>query len=278
MRLIRQAFALAKHSGKDDWHRMYAGVLKNRLLLITDSEFDESDWGVPTFTAFLELFPEALRVERGTRPPIVELLQPDDLETTSRTAEPEEKADLRPAQATAPETSDPRRWRIRRDLWDAVLGVRDPDAFMWQDGAVVRVPQDKAMGISAPRLPTLTGPELDSWRNEFAREQPDDPRYTSVLASWARGEGTTASLPRRLQHLWYARLKKLVRDRLESWFGQHDLAVPRDMLEVHTSRKVSHADSVAALRTLVRECIDVMTEDELQALSLPPAAVLRLRR
>ena len=279
VRLIHQAFAQAKQAGKEEWQRMYAGVLKNRLLLITNNEFDESEWGAPTFTSFLELFPETLRIDRDSQPPIVELLEPDRLQSVTET--PLGAHETRPEPAhptTAHGTSDSRRWRIRRDLWDAVLGVRDPDAFVWENGAVVRVPQDKAMGHSAPRLPTLTGPELDAWQSDFAREQPEDARYASVLASWARGDAPTASLPRHLQHLWYARLKRLVRDRLESWFGQNDLAIPKDMIDLPGSGRVRRPDSSMVLRALVRACVDVMTEDELEALRLPPAAVLRLPR
>lgn len=276
--LIRRAFTQARDSGKEDWHRMYAGVLKNRMLLLTDGDFDEAEWGASGFTTLLELFRDVLRVDRGVKPPIVELLDRDQLELPIPDAL---RGSLtRPFAAhptTEHPTSDSRRWRIRRDLWDAVLGVRDPDAFVWEEGTVIRVPQDEALGHAGPRLPTLTGPELDAWQSEYAGEQPTDARFSSVLESWARGDTPTATLPRHLQHLWYARLKRLVRERLESWFQENSLLVPGDMIELPATGRVRQSDPTSALRALVLACVRVMTEEELRDLRLPPSAILRSR-
>lgn len=276
--LILQAFALAKQSGKENWHQMYAGVLKNRMLLLTDGTFDQANWGATGFTSLLTWFPEVLRIDRRIKPPMVELLDPERVEPISGDA----MAIQPPLSVVHPTaerpTSDSRAWRIRRDLWDAVLGVRDPDAFVWQDGTVIRVPQDEATGHTGARLPTLTGPELDSLQREFANEQPPDAQYSTILASWASGDSRTAELPRHLQHLWYARLKRAVRDRLESWFKDNGMAAPEDMIELPLTGRVRQADSATALRALVVACVAVMTEDELRDLRLPPAAVLRSRR
>jgi hypothetical protein len=279
LELIRRAFADAKRGGKEDWHLMYAGVLKNRILILTKNQFDESDWDAPGFTALLEFFPELVRVDRTRQPPIVELLHPDQLEEQLIETMPSGGA-LVPEHPTAERPAlDSRRWRIRQDLWGAVLGVRDPNAFVWENGAVVRVPQDEATGHDGPRLPTLTGPELDAWQNEFAAEQSSDSRYASVLKSWARSDIATTALPRQLQHLWYGRLKSLVRTRLEEWFGHHNLSVPEDMIDVPSSGRQRQADDPATeLRALVIACVQSMTEDELTVLSLPAAAVLRARR
>ncbi len=276
--LIRRAFLLAKDSGKEDWHHMYAGVLKNRLLTLTDGHFDERDWGAATFTSLIESLTQLLRVDRGVRPPMVELVEPDELEAAPTevlpsipTRSPEEPA------TAAGHSSDSRRWRIRKDLWDAVLGVRDPSAFVWDGRVVTRVPQEQAHDEGC-RLPTLTGPDLDAWQSDFAQEQAPDPAYASVLDSWARGATPTAKLPRHLQHLWYARLKTLVRSRLETWFAEHDIMPPADMIEMPSSHRARPGDTASELRELVVACVQVMTEAELRGMCLPSEAVLRSRR
>jgi len=277
--LIRAAFAKAKETGKDDWQRMYAGVLKNRMLLLTDDGFDEASWGAPTFTSLLEGLPELLRIDRSVRPPIVELLEPDQVESVPRGTPPA----ARHPPLTEPEATsnlDPRRWRIRRDLWEAVLGIHASDAFMWEQQAVVRVPLEPASNHPGVRLPTLTGDELDAWQVEFAADQPTDARYVTVLASWARGETPTKGLPRHLEHLWYARLKDRVRSRLEEWFQRNGISLPDDLIQVpsRARTRVPESGSLSALRTLVAACVDVMTEAELREMRLPPDVVLRSQR
>jgi hypothetical protein len=277
--LIRRAFADAKASGKEDWHLMYAGVLKNRILILTNRTFDESEWGASGFTALLGFFPEVLRVHRtGKQPPIVELLDREQLE--ERLIDPVPGSDPIPEHpAIEQPPTDPRRWRIRKDLWDAVLGVRDSAAFVWENGTAARVPNDDASRHDGPRLPTVTGLELDTWRSEFAAEQSPESRYASVLNSWVRNDTPTEGLPRQLQHLWFGHLKSRVRDRLESWFTEQKVAVPDDLIEVPRSVHLRQAgDAATPLRALVIACVQVMTEDELNALSLPAAAVLRAQR
>lgn len=262
--LIRRAFLLAKDSGKEDWHLMYAGVLKNRLLTLTDGQFDEGDWGAATFTSLIESLPQLLRVDRGVRPPMVELLEPDGLEAAPTEVLPSIPTRAAEERVTeAGRSSDSRRWRIRKDLWDAVLGVRDPSVFIWDGQMVTRVPQEQAHDEDR-RLPTLTGPDLDAWQSEFAQEQAPDPAYASILESWAHGATPTAKLPRQLQHLWYARLKALVRSRLESWFDEKGITPPADMIEVPSSPRARPGDTAAELRELVVACVQVMTEAELR--------------
>ena len=276
--LIRRAFLLAKDSGKEDWHLMYAGVLKNRLLTLTDGQFDEGDWGAATFTSLTESLPQLLRVDRGVHPPMVELLEPDELAATPPKVIPSIPTRDPEARATeAGHESDSRRWRVRKDLWDAVLGVRDPSAFVWDGRMATRVPQDQAHDEER-RLPTLTGPDLDAWQSDFAQEQAPDPMYASILESWARGATPTAKLPRHLQHLWYARLKTLVRSRLESWFDDKHITPPADMIEVPSTPRARSGDTALELRELVVACVQVMTEAELRGMRLPPEAVLRSRR
>jgi len=213
---------------------MYAGVLKNRLLTLTDGQFDEGDWGAATFTSLIESLPQLVRVDRGVRPPMVELLEPDELEAAPTEVIPSIPTRASEERATeAGHSSGSRRWRIRKDLWDAVLGVRG--AFIWDGRMATRVPAEQAHDEER-RLPTLTGPDLDAWQSEFAQAQAPDPAYAGILESWARGATPTAKLPRHLQHLWYARLKTLVRSRLESWFEGHHATSGHDRGTVDSPR------------------------------------------
>jgi hypothetical protein len=275
--LVHDAFAQARESGKDDWHRMYAGVLKNRLLLLTDGEFDEAEWGATGFTSLLRLLSDDLRIDFSNKPPLVELLHPDQVALRDPVAASPAHPVAEHPTATH-NAQDSRRWRIRRDLWDAVLAVRDPDAFVWEDGAVIRIPQDQAIGHAGARLPTLTGPELDAWQGEFAAEQPTDSPFRSVLDGWARGDVRTTALPRQLQHAWYGRLKRLVRERLEGWFEEHGFPLPADLIELPATARVGVSDSQSDLRAFVVACVEAMTEDELRRFLLPAEVVLRARR
>jgi hypothetical protein len=276
--LILEAFAVARRAGKEDWHLMYAGPLKNRIILLCGGKLSEPEWESTPFTKLLQRFPETLAVDFGRTPPLVELLSPGRIE--SSVASPEVGAlDLRgDASAADPRDDEARRWRLRRDLWDAVMGVHVSDVFLWKDEAAIRVPPGEAENDpDALRLPTLTGPELDAWQRDFAAELVADDRYASVVESWGRGASPTATLPRHLQHLWYGRLKTLVRDRIEAWFGENGIALPHDVVQIPNDRQRS-GGSASPLRVFVERCIAAMTEDELAELRLPASVPMRLRR
>jgi hypothetical protein len=275
--LILEAFAAARDAGKPDWHRMYAGVLKNRMLTLTSGEFDEAEWDATSFTGLLDVYPRLVRIDRTVKPPIVELTE-EALGEVATSRETIRQPMTREHPTSDPATVDSRGWRLRRDLWDAVMAVRDPEAFIWEGGAVVRVPQDQGEDTSSQlRLPTLTGPELDEWQHAFASEHEADERFKAIVDSWAKGDSRTADLPVQLRHLWYARLKRHVRERLEQWFTEHGIEPPADMIELPSSKRAQGAP-VSDLRRLVIQCVEVMTDDELRAISLPATVLLRVRR
>lgn len=280
--LVRRAFWLARDSGKEDWRRMYAGVLKNRMLLLKNGESDPTGWGGPSFTGFLEKLPEVVSVDRTVRPPMVELVQTDQLVLPgTATAAPNETGP-EPTAGThptiEPPASDSRDWRIRRDLWDAVMAVRDPDAFLWRDGSVLRVPQDQANESPGVMLPTLTGPDLDEWQRQFAEGLTTDPGHSALLTGWKRGDIRTANLPPQVRHAWYAYLKRSVRSRLEEWFAANTIPIPADLVGLPTHVVPEKRESTTSLRALVVACVEVMTEEELEKVWLPPRALLRVRR
>jgi len=65
---------MARHTRKPDWYRMSAAVLKNRLLLLTDRQFDEADYGASTFNAFLKTGTGFVSLDPSTHPPTVLLI------------------------------------------------------------------------------------------------------------------------------------------------------------------------------------------------------------
>ncbi|MDQ2759605.1 MAG: hypothetical protein M3Y17_03985 [Actinomycetota bacterium] len=277
--LILEAFAVARRAGKEDWHLMYAGPLKNRILLLCGGKLSEPEWESTPFTKLLQRFPETLAVDFGQALPVVELLSQGRVESSA--ASPEVGTVERPGDAPAaiPGGNEVRRWRLRSDLWDAVMGIHASDVFLWKDGAVSRVPPEEADNdADALPLPTLTGPELDAWQKDFAAELAADDRYASVVESWGRGASPTSALPRHLQHLWYGRLKTLVRARIEEWFGQNGITLPHDVVQKPTDPLRASRSGSTPLRVFVERCIGVMTEEELAELRFPAAVPMRLPR
>lgn len=274
--LIKDAFALARDSGREDWTRMQAGVLKNRLLLLTNGSFDEAAWGVKSFTRFLDLFPELVRVDRTFTPPHVHLIDSASVGTAE------------PIHAPAPKTTavtDRREaapWRLRRDLWSSVMDLHANGVYVWDAGeARLATPDDQELE-DHPRLPTLTPEELAAWQHDFIQQEASgSSKFSPVLESWARLQTPTQSLPRHLRNSWFAALKQRVRERLEEWFRAAQIEPPENMIEplrprADEPRKAT--ESTTELRSLIVRCVEVMTREELEALRLPPSAVLRARR
>jgi len=256
---------------------MQAGVLKNRLLLLTGGDFDERAWGAKSFTRFLELFPELVRVDRAVKPPVVEWLDVvQDESATSATAQPPREIGGGPA-----------RWRIRRDLWLSVMDLHAHGQYVWVAGEAQLVPSaleddhDDEI-VEELLLPTLSPEELGAWRREFAeREARCHADVEGILKRWIDLETPTPDLPRYLRDAWFAELKARVRARLEKWFAEHSIAAPDDLIEVPSSRAREHSresDAAATLRDFIVRCVETMTLEELERLQLPARAVLRLRR
>jgi hypothetical protein len=272
-KLIRDAFAQAREAGKQPWTRMQAGVLKNRLLLLTNGEFDEKNWGALTFTEFLDSLPDLVRVDRSVKPPAVEL--------TVGAADQKPGSDSSPPRR--PRVSPLGPWRIRSDLWSAVLDYDKGLTFVWDDGAVKEIPTSE-LGSDDPRphLPTVTADELQTWRREFAsRHTKHVVGAEDSLARWVDDAATSWALPRPLRDAWFAELKEHVRSRLQEWFEANAVEPPADLAEPavrRSARGPRDGDTTAALRALVVRCVEAMTRDELEALRLPPAAVLRSQR
>jgi hypothetical protein len=270
-RLICAAFEAARASGRSDWHRMTTAVLKNRLLSLTGREFDEARWGASSFREFVSSFPEIVTVDATAFPAVVEFRGEPTAETMAATDA---------GFVIASKTGMTPQQRVRPDLWNATLDYSSGRTYMWDtsNGTGTAVPVDEVVANDPrPALRTVTPEMMAAWREEFATKRAERlaPRQAQTLLRW-RDEGlTSASLPSSLRGLWNAALKQHTIDMLVEWFKEQKLPVPDDLILTESSRP-THPDT-ERLRNLVYECVSVMTREELAALSLPAAAVLRAR-
>ena len=271
-RLILAAFGDAAARGRDSTE-MRAGVLKNRLLSLTDREFDERAWGVDNFLSFLELFPSRVEVDRTAQPPLVRLKTGDD----QAIAEAYREIRAAPPVFEHREIPEPAgSWRIRRDLWSSVLDVSSSETWIWNGRQAVSVdperlePEDERW-----RLPTLSETELHQWRADFTAQQSQpDPAIFEAMVTWRDRHETSWSLPQPIRDLWFAWLKKQVRGRLVEWFQDRGLPLPDDFYESVGRLRATGSDE-QRLREIVHQCVDRMTFEELTSLQIPASVVRR---
>ena len=117
--LIRLAFEAAKRSGRPNWYRMDVGVLKNRILNVTNGGFRESDYGCTAFMEFVRSHSDILELDETGWPPSVTLKGVHE--------EPEL-------------ASDPVRKQVRPDLWRAVMDFSGDRRYVWDDDEGVAKP------------------------------------------------------------------------------------------------------------------------------------------
>ena len=256
--LIRSAFEAAHRTKADQWQTMTTAVLKNRLLNLTDRSFSESAYGFRSFKDLVMSLPDLLEVDLLVRPVEV-TLRSEDL----------------PSAAALPIGPGV---RVRRDLWNAIINFSTGHRWVWSDG--VALPEGDESVVDALILPTLSADELQGWREQFVAEHREflsesDKRR---LEQWSKAHGGTRLLPVSIQHSWNARLKIGVVDRLTSWFASRGEQLPADILvpvQPSTREASQMSASAQSLRVFVTECIAKMTDDELEAIVLPVAAIHR---
>lgn len=246
--LVIRAFEQARASKPESWRTMTLPVLKNRLLQLTDRRFGETAYGHRSFREVVASLPALLELDEQARPATVTLRDPSAV--------------------PAPQAT----YRVRRDLWDAVMDFSAGHAWAWDGGRAL--PADDAPA-GAPRLPTLTPDELAGWRAEFAEAH--DTSGNGALDGWATSSGATRQLPPALRPLWNAELKFRVLDRLSSWFPAQGLPVPDDAATTGPAGPADDAGPARAgsLRTFVSGCVALMTDDELAGLVIPATAAHR---
>ncbi len=264
--LISAAFARARLAGKEDWSRMTLPVLKNRLLDLTGRKFSERDYGALSFRDLLrDQASNLVRVDDSTQPPMAELVV--------GVAEPVLQSGLN--QSNFPSA------RIRGDLWRAVLDYSSGRLFTWEDGSVLGHEPDAVLEPDQRRLPTVTPEELGEWRQEFfdGRRGSLDPVLVDRLDAWNRHRMPSTFLPPALKGAWHNELKRRIENRLRAWFDEQGLPPPANLVvdSRATPLPAEPRQDVERLRTLVLECVAVMTETELRALQFSPEIVLRAR-
>ncbi|HXO21452.1 MAG TPA: hypothetical protein VOA87_16180 [Thermoanaerobaculia bacterium] len=253
--LIQAAFEVARGSGKLDWHRMTLPVLKNRLLTLTDRTFRETEFGVGTFRDFVRLAAGTVRLDESVYPAEAVLL--------------------------AGEAHTATRVQVRSDLWRAVMDYSSGAKFVWDatEGAarVALLSDDDSL----PVIPTISEEELGALRKSFAdRYAPTmTPSLGERLRTWQAKGLPSKFIPRGLLKDWNQTLKSHVSERLHSWFEASDIPEPADLLRpIAVAKSRAGEPGLNDLRSLVIDCVNAMSEEELMELKLPPAAVLRICR
>jgi hypothetical protein len=132
----------------------------------------------------------------------------------------------------------------------------------------------------SPQLPTITPEQLATWRVQFVASHEDSPSSVkAALETWRdQGLGTKA-LPVQSRNAWTAELKRRVLERLVSWFAEHQLQLPADIVESETAGSKDPGElSLEALRAFIHRCVDAMTQEELEALHLSAGVAVRTKR
>ena len=251
---------MARQAGKPDWQRMTIAVLKNRLLQLTDGQFSEREEGFETFRALLLNCHDIVKVDTSGPAATVELLEKANVVDTGEGA-------------FVSHSPDPSR-RIRQDLWSAVLDIRSDRQYVWDttNGKA----REKIQGDTFPVLPSLSPEELAQWRKEFLEEHHATltPAAQKTLDRWYAEILPASYLPKKLQGHWIRKLAGRIDARLQDWFKRNSLEAPT----ISTIGQPSNVDDeVVSLRSIVIDCVQVMTKAELDELRLPPAVFLRAK-
>lgn len=258
--LILEAFDIARASGKVDWEEMTLAVLKNRLLDVTSGGFSEIDYGAPNMAYFSYLFSDLLQVVDWTATP-----QRVRLETGAATN----------VQTSSPPAASAPDQRLRSDLWNAFFDYRAHDSYVWDmelQKAIAGVPGEKRLLI-----PSLTPQEEAKLREKFRATLSEETVDLSDVDEWILKRLGTASLPAPLRRSWNRFLREQITERVNSFFANNALEIPRDLLAEESVRAHSKS-AISPLRELVLRCIATMTDEELSNLSFSAGVVLRANK
>ena len=261
--LIVGAYQQAHRSGKQDWCRMTAAVLKNRLLDLTGRSFDEAQYGASSFMDFVSRYPNMLQVDVSVFPPIVELRGTEAARLSS-----------------AGNDYTPTAYYVRSDLWQAVLDYSSGTTYVWDlDTKEARPIRDFD---PSPTIDPVTADLQRQWRQEFLDEVRHALELTHMEVSqtneWIRLQLGTPRLPTRLIPRWNRLFRDKVRDHIRGWFSESGLEPPGDMVSSSGRRSADSSCGREDLRELVISVVRKMTREELSGLSLPIEAVLRATR
>ena len=230
---------------------MDVGVLKNRILDLTDRSFRESDYGVPTFMEFVRNHSDILELDETRWPPTV----------TLKGVHEESESGFESV-----------RTQVRPDLWQAVMDFVGEARYVWDnDEGVAKPASDSAAG--GPAMPTITVEQFTQWKKAFANSV-DDADQDDRFKEWVENLRPANFIAGRVRNRWNDYLKKEVENHLSAWFQQQNLPVPPDLLETLHGAKRSPDDE---LRRRLIACVRSMTRDELERVQIPSSALLRMK-
>lgn len=257
--LIKAAFEHARRAGKQDWQRMTIAVLKNRLLQLTHGEFNETEYGAQTMREFVNRALDVITIDTAKAPPVI----------TLRGAEASEQDEVAPSEKA----------QVRADLWRAIMDYSRGKKYVWDSDA--RRAREALPGEDLPVFPTVSEDDLREWRKSFVNQQALlalNESSREKLQDWQERILPSSVLPRPLAASWHLQQKEKVVGILRTWFAGHGIEEPPDLLHSFVppwSEAKSGKPDVGALRQMVIECIEVMSERELSELRLSPAVFLR---
>ena len=242
---------------------MTTAVLKNRLLDLTDRNFNEANWGASSFMDFVSNYPDMLQINESVFPPVVELYGADADRLAS--------ADDEYTQAV---------YHIRSDLWQAALDYSSGVQYVWDRDTKKARPRH---GLeSVPIIDTVTADLQRQWRHEFRDLMTGSLELTDAelgqTDEWILLQLGTYRLPNRLIPEWNRFFRDKVRDHLRGWFSDSGLEPPDDMVSSANRRATSDSSETEDLRELVISVVRKMTHEELSGISLPSEAILRASR
>lgn len=241
-------------------HSVSLPVLKNQLLNLAGSSFDEADFGWPNLRFLPASYPDLLRLDSSS---------------------PHGHAKfLAPAQPTAPvsdaEEPPTKRHHIRRDLWDAVIDYRSGETYVWDAHTGKAATTSEADEDARPRFPTVSAEEVHEWRRECAdgwlRVFGDDNR--SRVERWV--DVPRERVPHTLIRRWQAEQRGKVVGIVRDFFAQEGLPLPDDAFpsELTTQAEPAQLRSLTQ-REILKASVSVMTDSELSDVQLPLGVLYR---
>lgn len=255
--LIKQAFQAALQKGNPDWNRMTVPVLKNRMLHLTNGAFKEQSYGYASFRQLVEGKSELLRIDASTRPVVVEIIDRSGIESAKL-----EKRDVA---------------RIRRDLWRAVTDYASGRKYVWDEERRLAVVAHGEAESRLPQLPTISADELSAWRQEFLEKHAGrlNESDSDEASRWGKHGLAINFLPVALRSPWAAEFSSRVASRITDWFSENSIPLPELSSSIGKifDKSIGHSE----IRQFIVDCINVMTDDELEKLQMPASVLIRVR-
>lgn len=233
---------------------MTVAVLKNRLLQLTGSQFDEHEHGARNMLEFARMAEPLVSVDDSEFPAVVHYA-----------------GEVGDAEGSPPTE----RMVIRRDLWRALFDFDMENPYAWNADHERAVPDSEQP--EAPKLPRVSPEDLNRWRTEFAESCRDevDEVARDRLETWREKGLPTRALPEALRGHWNIFMATAVRDLLNEWFREQGLQPPEDLAVKHRVPPRSKEPQIGDLRALIIRCVQVMSRDELEEIRITPSVLLR---